>query len=143
MGTKQFSTFFVENCLYGIDVMVVQEIAKPMPMTEVPLSQKFVHGLINLRGQIATAIGLRELFELHHENAPVETMNVICKGDGLLLSLIVDQIGEVVEVDDKDFERTPDTVTASVGRFMSGVYKTPGHLLSIVDINKVIEVLNK
>jgi purine-binding chemotaxis protein CheW len=143
MSTRQYSTFYVADRLYGIDVMMVQEITKVMSITKVPLAPSYVHGLINLRGQIATAVGLRELFILKDDKKNEEPMNVVCKGDGMLLSLLVDRIGDVIEVDDKDFEPTPETLTNSVKRFMHGVYKIPGSLLSIIEIKKIIEVLNK
>ena len=142
-GTRQFSTFTVSGSLYGLDVAAVQEVTKALLMTRVPLAPSFVTGLINLRGQIATAIGLRDLFKLGHQNAPSEPMNVVCKGEGLLLSLLVDQIGDVLEVDQSLFEPTPDTLPESLSKFMVGVYKTPGALLSILDINKIIEALQK
>lgn len=141
--TRQFSTFYVSGSLYGLDVSTVQEVTKSLPMTKVPLSPQFVDGLINLRGQIATAIGLRNLFNLGHEDKAEEYMNVVCKGDGLLLSLLVDQIGDVLEVDASQFESTPDTLPESVSRFMTGVYKIPGALLSVLDINKIVEELQK
>lgn len=143
MSSKQFSTFYVAGRLYGIDVMSVQEITKMMNVTNVPLSPSFVHGLVNLRGQISTAIGLRDLFQLADNKNADDSMNVVCKGDGMLLSLIVDQIGDVIEVEDELYEATPETVAPSVGRFMSGVYKISGNLLSVIEIKKIIEVLNK
>lgn len=143
MSTRQFSTFFVSDRLYVIDVMSVQEITKMMTATKVPLAPTFVHGLINLRGQIATAVGLRELFDLRDNSRSSEPMNVVCKGEGMLLSLLVDQIGDVIEVDDSNFESTPETITPAVGRFMQGVYKIPGSLLSIIEVKKIIDVLNK
>lgn len=143
MSARQFSTFLVSDRLYGIDVMSVQEITKMINATKVPLAPPFVHGLINLRGQIATAVGLRELFELHDNSKSSEPMNVVCKGEGMLLSLLVDQIGDVIEVDDASFESTPETITPSVGKFMQGVYKIPGSLLSIIEVKKIIDVLNK
>lgn len=143
MSTRQFSTFFVSDRLYGIDVMSVQEITKMMNATKVPLAPTFVHGLINLRGQIATAVGLRELFDLKDCNRTSDPMNVVCKGEGMLLSLLVDQIGDVIEVDDSNFEATPETIAPGVGRFMQGVYKIPGSLLSIIEVKKIVDVLNK
>ena len=64
MSTNQFSTFLVDDRLYGVNIRVVQEITKSMSVTEVPLAPEHIKGLINLRGQIATAVGLRELFEI-------------------------------------------------------------------------------
>lgn len=140
---NQFSTFYVGENLYGLDVSTVQEVTKSLPMTKVPLASKFVCGLINLRGQIASAIGLRELFQLKLDDHPRESMNVVCKGNDLLLSLLVDQIGDVLEVSEDLFEPTPDTLSEEVSKFMLGVYKIEGNLLSILDISKIVEVLQK
>lgn len=138
----QFSTFVVADRLYGIDVTRVQEVVRPMAMTRIPLAQAYVAGLINLRGQVATAIHLREMFELP-EGQRSELMNVICKCDGSLVSLLVDNIGDVVEVSQDSYEPTPSTVPNAVRRFMAGVYKTDGALLSIIDIDHLSKFLNR
>lgn len=137
---NQFSTFFIGDRLYGIDVMKVQEITKALPMTPVPLAPVYVHGLINLRGQISTAISLRDLFQFK-DQAPSEQMNVVCRIDDLLLSFLVDRIGDVIEVVEKDFQETPDTLPMEVRRFMGGVYKIPGQLMSVLDVSKVKDLL--
>lgn len=140
-SSSQFSTFYVSNRLYGIDVTRVQEVVRPMSMTPVPLAPDYVTGLINLRGQVATAIGLRQLFGLR-DLPPESFMNVVCKVDGALVSLQADEIGDVIEVAVKDFEPTPQTVSAEIRRFMSGVYKISGALLSIIDIERINKFLN-
>jgi purine-binding chemotaxis protein CheW len=136
----QYSTFYVAGRLYGIDVTSVQEVVRPMPMTVVPLAKHYVRGLINLRGQVATAIGLRELFELSEE-CSTELMNVVCKTDGNLVSLQVDEIGDVIEVSRESYEPTPQTLAPNVKRFMSGVYKVGDNLLSVLDINSISHFL--
>lgn len=143
MNTNQFSTFRVDGRYYGVNVKLVQEITKAMPLTPVPLAPDYVLGLINLRGQIATAIGLRELFKLTSSPDTSSCINVICKSDGPLLALVVDEIGDVLEVEDTLFESTPNTVNPAVAQFMSGVYKLPSELLSIIDIQKLIQFLNQ
>lgn len=139
---KQFSTFYVADRLYGIDVTQVQEIAKPLPLTPIHLAPNYVSGLINLRGQIATAIGLRALFDLEPDQQ-TDKMSVVCKCEGTLLSLLVDRIGDVIEVQDSDFEPVPPTVDESTRRFMKGVYKTEDALLSVIEINKITSFLTK
>jgi purine-binding chemotaxis protein CheW len=138
----QFSTFLLANRLYGIDVTRVQEVVRPLTMTRIPLAQDYVRGLINLRGQVATAIGLRELFELPTEPAR-ESMNVVCKCDGNLISLLVDEIGDVIEVAQDAFEDSLQTIPSSIRRFMHGVYKVDGPLLSIIDVDRVARFLSK
>lgn len=139
---KQLATFHVADRFYGIEVTQVQEIAKALPLTPIHLSAPYVAGLINLRGQIATAIDLRILFQL--PAAPGgEKMSVICKLEGGLVSLLVDEIGDVLELAEADFEPTPETVVESTRRFLCGVYKTPQSILSIIDINYLSTFLSK
>lgn len=135
-GVRQFSTFYVANRLYGIDVMKVQEITRALPITEVPLSPNYVYGLINLRGQISTAVSLRELFSING-SVPENSMNVVCKIEDALFSFIVDRIGDVMSVEETDFEESPDTVPDGIRRFMGGVYKVAGELLSVIEIEKL------
>jgi purine-binding chemotaxis protein CheW len=140
--TKQFTTFTVGGNLFGLDVVSIQEVTKFLPMTQVPLAPFYVHGLINLRGQIATALSLRDLFDIKTKG-PDEPMNVICQGDGVLFSLLVDQIGDVLSVSDDLFEPISESSNSSASKYMSGVFKIPGALLSILDVTKIIDVLQK
>lgn len=140
--SRQFSTFYIADRLYGIDVMKVQEVTKALPMTRVPLAPDYVHGLINLRGQIATAVGLRELFKLE-DKKPDSQMNVVCRVSDVLLSFLVDKIGDVLEVDAGNFEETLDTVPENISKFMSGVYKMPNDLLSVINIEKLTQSITQ
>ncbi len=137
----QLTTFYVEKDLYGIEVMRVQEVTGNPVIVPVPLAPNFVLGMINLRGQIATALGLRTLFE-HPEELKKERMSVVCKIDGSLVSLLVDSIGDVVEVNMKQFEKPPETVPAGVKRFLKGICKMEGILLSIIDLEKLSKELS-
>lgn len=142
--SKRYSTFFVNNQMYGFDVLSVQEVTKSMAVTEVPLAPNYVEGLINLRGQIATAISLGKLFGTDVKQVSSEKldcMNVVCKSDGNLVAFIVDQVGDVLDVEEDLFENTPDTMPMGVGKFMVGVYKTPGRLLSILDVSKIVAAI--
>lgn len=135
---RQFTTFHIAGRLYGIDVLRVQEVTRALPIAEVPLAPRFVHGLINLRGQISTAISLRELFQIS-EPAPEDQMNVVCRLNEVLISFLVDGVGDVLELEAKDFELAPETVPDGIRRFIEGVYKTPAALMSVVDVDKIAE----
>jgi purine-binding chemotaxis protein CheW len=135
---RQFTTFHIANRLYGVDVLRVQEVTRALPIAEVPLAPKFICGLINLRGQISTAISLRELFQIS-DKAPDNQMNVVCRLNDILISFLVDNVGDVLELDSKEFELAPETVPESIKRFIEGVYKTPTDLVSVVDIDKIAD----
>ena len=138
---NQFSTFHLADREYGINVLDVQEVTKPLTITPIRRAPTHVIGLINLRGQIATAVGLRELFGL--ESTPNEKMSVVCKVDDALLCLLVDRIGDVVAVSDEQFEMTPTTLPEPVRSFMKGVYKTHNSILSVIAILEVSHFLNR
>jgi purine-binding chemotaxis protein CheW len=138
----QFATFEVNKRIFAIDVMKVQEILKPLPLTPIPLSESYIFGLMNLRGQLATSIGLRELFSL----SPLknnDSMNVVCRTkEGLLLSLVVDAVGDVLELSQDNFEKTPESISPAIKQFMAGVYKLPQTVVSVLDIDKLEKFLN-
>lgn len=139
---KQFATFTVDGNLYGIDVMKVQEVTKPLVVTRMRTAPDFIKGLINLRGQIATAIGVREIFGLPTAGEE-EKMTVVCRVDDVLLSLLVDVIGDVVEVHEDSFEPTPQTLPSNIRLFMSGVYKIEKSVLSIISLESILQELDK
>lgn len=139
--TEQLTTFYIGHDLYGIEVMKVQEVTGQLGITQVPLAPKFVRGLINLRGQIATALGLRELFELR-SNESADHMSVVCKLDGNLVSLLVDSIGEVIEVKAGSFEGPPETVPLGIRKYVKGICKTNETLLSVLDLDRIAQELS-
>jgi len=135
---RQLCTFYVEKQLYGIDVTQVQEVVRHLPMSRIPLAINSVRGLINLRGQVATAIGLREMFAISGATRN-EPMNVILKHEGSLIALQVDEIGDVMEVERNDIERIPATIPDSIRSYMSGVFQLNGSLLCVIDLSKLFK----
>lgn len=140
--TRQFSTFSLQGRVYAIDVMQVQEVTKPLPMTPIRRAPNFVKGLINLRGQIATAIGLRELFGLDSDEMTAK-MTVVCKVDDFLFSLLVDSIGDVLELSESSFEKIPSSIQIEIGNFIEGVYKTESTIISVIGLRRVSEEISK
>ncbi len=139
---QQLTTFWIDSNLYGIDVQGVQEVTKSLPLTPVPLAPTSIAGLLNLRGQIATAIGLRQLFAMPPAADSAKESLVICRQDGCLIALVVDEIGDVIEVSPKDFEEAPQTMPESVRAYSRGVYKLEKNVLTLVDVGCVTEKFN-
>src|SRR5579862_8853926 len=110
-GKKQFSTFLIDRLLFGVEVEKVQEVIRYQVMTRVPLAPPAVKGLINLRGQIVTAVDLRHRLGLPARATADLPMNVVIRHDGGAVSLLVDEIGDVLEVEEENFESPPDTLS--------------------------------
>ncbi|WP_341732518.1 chemotaxis protein CheW [Microcoleus sp. EPA2] len=133
-------TFFVDNLFLGIEVEKVQEITPYQEMTPVPLAPAVVGGLINLRGEIVTAIDLRRRFDLSDRPGGKLPLNAIVRTADETASLLIDDIGEVLEVNQKDFETPPDTFTSKLRPLIRGVYKLPSQLLLFLDVEKVVKI---
>lgn len=137
-SAQQLCTFFVDELCFGIEVEKVQEVIRYQSMTGVPLAPVTIGGLINLRGQIVTAIDLRKLLELPDRAAGQLPMNVVIKSDDGAVSLLVDEIGDVVEVDDATFEFPPDTLRGNARTFINGVFKLKHCLLLLLNTDRAI-----
>ena len=131
--TKQFCTFYLDGHFFGVEVQKIQEIIRSQPMTRVPLAPAIFRGLINLRGQIVTALDLRRRLELPPRPAGKLPLNVVVKCDDGAISLLVDEIGDVVEVDGTTFEAPPETLSATARELILGVYKLKDRLLLHLD----------
>lgn len=141
--TKQYCTFYVDGLFLGVDVLRVQEVIRYQEMTRVPLASHVVNGLINLRGQIVTAIDLRRRLALTDRAPDRLPMNVVVRTDDGAVSLLVDEIGDVLEVDDTTFERPPETLTGVARQLVRGVYKLKDRLLLIIDTDQTVDLNGK
>ncbi len=137
-STQQFCTFFLDGHVFGVQVEQVREVIRYQEMTRVPLVPSVVRGLINLRGQIITAIDLRRRLGMSDLPSGELPMNVVVRtGDGAI-SLLVDEIGEVIEVQDETFEPPPETLHGLAREVVLGVHKLPGRLLLVLDIESAV-----
>lgn len=137
---KQFCTFYLGELMLGVDVLEVQEVILYQDMTGVPLAHKSINGLINLRGQIVTAIDLRERLDLPPAEAGVEQKNIVIQSGDEAVSLVVDEIGEVIEPSEEAFESPPETLSESAKAMIDGVYKLDGRLLIVLNSERTINI---
>ena len=121
--SKQFCTFHVGDLFFGVEVRLVQEVIRYQEMTRVPLASPEVGGLINLRGQIVTAVDLRRRLGLADRATERVPMNVVVRTDDGAVSLLVDEIGDVLDADPSTFEPAPATITGDVRELVTGVHK--------------------
>jgi purine-binding chemotaxis protein CheW len=131
-------TFTLDDRTYGVDVDGVQEVLRGLPRTRIPLAPRALAGLINLRGQVLTAIDLRDQLGLPARAADAEPMLVVIRVDGEPVALLVDTIGAVVDVENDQFEAPPDTLTGPSRSLILGAYKLAGQLLLALDVDRAV-----
>lgn len=139
-ASRQFCTFTVERMFFGVEVMSIQEVIRFHELTRVPTAPNVVAGLINLRGQIVTAIDMRARLGLQPMPKDRKPMNVVVRTDEGVVSLLVDEIGDVVQVESSTYERPPDTISPASRELIEGVYKLKDRLLLILDTARAVEV---
>jgi purine-binding chemotaxis protein CheW len=136
----QLSTFVVNGYQFGVEVTTVQEVVRYQPMTRVPLAPPAFGGLINLRGQVISAIDLRRRFGFPDRTAGELPMDVIVRTKDGLVSLLVDRIGDVVDVSKEAFEEPPETLLGIARELIRGAYKLDDALLLSLDVEGAVEL---
>ena len=137
--TQQFCTFYLDKLMFGVELQKVQEVIQYLELTGIPLAPDVVSGLMNLRGQIITAIDLRRRLELPSRPDAMLPMNVVIRSAEGAISFLVDEIGDVVEVGEESFERPPETLQGKVREVILGVHKLEKQLMHVLDTEKVCE----
>jgi purine-binding chemotaxis protein CheW len=139
---QQFCTFFLNQQFLGVPVEQVQEVIRYQEMTRVPLVPSVIRGLINLRGQIVMAIDLRRRFGMPELPASELPMNVVVRTDDGAVSFLVDEIGDVLEVEEDSFEPPPETLQGPGRELVRGVYKLQQRLMLVLDAEHAVAAPN-
>lgn len=137
--TVEYVTFRVNDQWLGIPVLMVQEVLLSQRIADVPLAPPEVAGFLNLRGQIVTALDLRSRLGL--ETAPVsDLMNVVVRHDSELFSLLVDEVGDVLSVEQSALESTPQTLDATWRQVCSGIVRRDRGLLVVLNVDALLRL---
>ncbi len=152
---KQFMTFYLENGVYGINILGIREINFTDYCTRVPLSKSHIVGLLNLRGQIVTIFDTgiplgypgRQLKARENSMLIMKTnpeLSPVARKQGILthtdqVGLLVDQIGDVISCEDSEIEPVPAHADVSVSKFLTGVIKHADSLVSIINVPELLK----
>ncbi len=130
-----FATFYFGEHFFGLPIDEVIEINRALEITPVPKAPPYVAGVVNLRGQILTAINLahRIGLECDSEKGTNSLNNVIIGHRDEPVSLLVERIGDVMSVPKGQIEPPPDMIAGVDIRYVRQVCKLPGQLLIILD----------
>ena len=137
---RQFATFHVAGLFFGVDVLRVQEVLRFQPMTRVPMAPPVIEGLINLRGQIVTAIDMRRRLGLAPRTNGQAPMNMVIRNEDGAISLLVDEIGDVLDLEGRAYEEPPVNLDPAARRVIRGIYKLKDRLLLVLDADRTVDL---
>ncbi|MDY0029029.1 MAG: chemotaxis protein CheW [Pseudobdellovibrionaceae bacterium] len=141
--TKEFLTIEIQGQLFGIPILQVQDVLGELKVTRIPLAPPQVSGSLNLRGRIVTAIDVRKCLGLPslEDSGDTHRMSVVVNHDDELYSLIIDSVGDVLTLHNKDFEANPATLDLIWKSVSLGVYRLHGRILVVLDVPKLLSSL--
>jgi len=137
VSLQQFCTFLLDGEWFGVPVADVQEVFQNRDMTPVPLAPDRVAGMINLRGKIVFVIDLRRRLGMPDRLPGQPSFNVVVRGHDGVVSLQVDEIGDVIEADHQTVENLPETLQGIAREVIQRIYKLPDRLLLVLDIDRI------
>ena len=137
---RKICTFYVDGYFFGIDVHDIQEVIRYQEMNAVPLADARISGLINMRGQIVTAIDMRKRFDFPVMPEGEKPNNIIVRTEDGAVSLLVDSIGDVINIACEQFETPPVNLKGEIRSMLREVCKFDAQLLLILDIEQVLNI---
>lgn len=137
-NTKDFVTMRVAGQIFGIPVILVQDVLRPQKITPIPLAPKEVAGSLNLRGRIVTAIEVRRRLGLEARAEAEKYMLVAVEHKNDIYSLMVDSVGEVLSLSVKDFQANPTNLSSQWQQVSLGVYRLKEELLIVLDAENLL-----
>lgn len=134
----QFTTFYCDNSLLGLDISYVQEINRNQELTRVPLGHPCVRGVMNLRGEVVTMLDLRTLMGLPPGTTSIRNRNLVVKCEGESFGLWVDGVADILTIDPQDITPPPSNLSIVEARLIRGVFQAEKSLVMIVDPREIL-----
>lgn len=139
----QLVSFVIENEEFGIDILKVQEIIRPVEITRVPNAPTFIEGVINLRGRIVPVVDLRKRFGLPQRDRDQNTRIVVVELNDRVVGFMMDAVREVIRVDRSVIEPPPDLAIGIDTHYIKGVAKLEDRLLILLELEEVLTAEEK
>ena len=138
VNKNDYVTIWLDGQICGIPVLEVQDVLSKQVITKVPQAPAAVAGVLNLRGQIVTAINLRKRLNLSEREDDAQEMNVVVEYENEPYSLIIDKVGDVLSLSEDAFEKNPVTLEACWQSVSNGIFRLETELLVLLDIEKIL-----
>lgn len=135
--SNQILVFNINNELYGIDILKVQEILNFIQPTPIPNCPDYLKGIINLRGTIILVIDLRARFHFDSPMDPNNCVIVVVAIGNKKYGLVVDSVSDVLTINEENIQEDIDIHSGIDNRYIMGLVKANEQMIILVNIDKV------
>ena len=135
--SNQILVFNINNELYGIDILKVQEILNFIQPTPIPNCPDYLKGIINLRGTIILVIDLRARLHFDSPMDPNNCVIVVVAIGNKKYGLVVDSVSDVLTINEENIQEDIDIHSGIDNRYIMGLVKANEQMIILVNIDKV------
>lgn len=143
ISTNQLVTFQLEDDLFGIDIMLTQEILKLIQLRKIPNSPYYFEGMLNLRGEVIPVINFKKLFTFGTFDLSKDKGIIISKVDDQRFGIVIDKILRVIQFEHDQIKSVPEGFSRSLKQYIIGVVEQSNGLIAILDIKSIFQVTSK
>lgn len=135
----QYLVFMVKAQEFGFQAMRIQEISAMTGITPVPNAPKYIEGIMNLRGKLASIINFRNKFGFEHKDYDEETRIIIVEYTGYPIGIIVDSVEEVIKIMEDKVQKIPEAISSTFSdEYITGVAMLENRVIALLDLDKVL-----
>ncbi|ALO26866.1 MULTISPECIES: chemotaxis protein CheW [Leptospira] len=136
---KEYLTFNVNKEIFGIDILKIHEILKPVPITRIPNGGDYILGVINLRGEIIPIIDLKQVFGIGYSDIIPSTRIIVVVQDEKRAGILVDTVRQVIKIQyDKVNSNTTDDLTLNYSSLIESVSQADKTLILNLNLSVLI-----
>lgn len=136
-----YLTFYLDNELFGLNIILVREVLEFTPVTRVPMTADFMRGVINVRGHVVPVVDLRQKFGLEKVDETINTCIIIVElnidGESSTMGALVDGVQEVLDIAPEQIESSPRLGSRIDTRFIQGIGKLGDQFVILLDIQAI------
>jgi purine-binding chemotaxis protein CheW len=136
--SEQLVTFIVADQHFGIPALRVRDVLREQPLTQVPLAQAEIAGVMNLRGHIVPAINVRARLSVPPATPTAGKMCIVVEMGGDAFCLVVDVVGDVIAIKTSEIEPNPGSLQSSWAQLSRGLFRLGDKLLLLLDVDELL-----
>jgi len=140
----QYLTFLVGQERFAISILDVKEIIEISNVTHVPMTPDYIHGVINLRGNVVPVVDLSA--RLGHDCTEISKRSCIVLveielSDSVqLIGMLVDEVKEILEIPAENIQPAPDFGTDIRTEFIQAMGRVGDDFIILLAINRVLSI---
>lgn len=137
MSEQQFVVFKLGKEQYGVNIKNVSSISEPMDIAPIPNTDDCIHGLINMRGNVIPIVNLKKRFGFADTTVETDSRILIYNRGDKAMGFQVDEASQVIRIENKDIESTPNILKSVDREFIEGIGKIGGKIIILLNLDKI------